>query len=111
MMRAGVLSELAQLADLPIVPDAFWWPAVTTPSGGGNCGGTRNAIKAKRLGRYIPRQINPNHYEWLMMWPRDWTDLKPLAMDKFQQWLHSHGVFSQENPKQTLDNGNEKETE
>jgi len=26
-------------------------------------------------------------------------------MDKFQQWLRSHGVFSQENPKQTLDNG------
>jgi hypothetical protein len=39
---------------------------------------------------------NPCFSEWLMGWPVGWTitsrDLKPLATDKFQQWLRSHGV-------------------
>ena len=34
---------------------------------------------------------NPQYLEWMMGWPIDWTDLQPLAMDKFQQWLSSHG--------------------
>ena len=25
--------------------------------------------------------------------PEGWTDLKPLGMDKFRQWLHSHGKY------------------
>ena len=29
--------------------------------------------------------------EMLMLWPIEWTDLKPLATDKFQQWLQQHG--------------------
>ena len=37
-------------------------------------------------------QLNPDWVEWLMGWPIGWTDLKPLGMDKFQQWLHLHGV-------------------
>jgi hypothetical protein len=36
----------------------------------------------------------PKFSEWLMGWPTEWTDLKPLATDKFQQWLRSHGVSS-----------------
>jgi hypothetical protein len=27
-------------------------------------------------------KITPNHYEWLMGWPLEWTDLKPLEMGK-----------------------------
>jgi len=37
--------------------------------------------------------INPLFSEAVMMWPCGWTDTKPLAMDKFQQWLRSHGVL------------------
>jgi hypothetical protein len=40
-------------------------------------------------------QLNPDWVEWLMGWPIGWTDLKPLAMDKFRQWLDSHGIRSQ----------------
>lgn len=29
--------------------------------------------------------------EHLMGWPIGWTNLRQLEMDKFQQWLHSHG--------------------
>jgi len=41
---------------------------------------------------------NPEWVEWLMGWPIGWTDLKPLAMDRFQQWwmLHSDPCGDQE---------------
>lgn len=39
----------------------------------------------------IGGQLNPVWVEWLMGWPLGWTDLRPLAMDKSRQWLHSHG--------------------
>jgi len=35
--------------------------------------------------------LNPAWVEWLMGWPIGFTDLEPLAMDRFQQWLRSHG--------------------
>lgn len=46
-----------------------------------------------RAGEKPGGQLNPTWVEWLMGWPIGWTDLKPLAMDKFQQWLSSHGIF------------------
>ena len=38
-------------------------------------------------------KLNPTWVEWLMGWPLGWTDLKPLEMDKFQQWLEQHGIY------------------
>lgn len=35
-------------------------------------------------------QLNPTWVEWLMGWPSGWTDLKPLAMDKFREWRRQH---------------------
>jgi hypothetical protein len=35
--------------------------------------------------------LNPTWVEWLMGFPLGWTDLKPLAMDKFHEWLQQHG--------------------
>ena len=37
--------------------------------------------------------LNPTWVEWLMGWPLGWTDLKPLEMGKYQQWLQQHGVY------------------
>jgi hypothetical protein len=37
-------------------------------------------------------QLNPMWVEWLMGWPLGWTDLRPLATDKFRQWCASHGA-------------------
>ena len=31
--------------------------------------------------------------EWLMGWPIGWSDSRPLATDRFPQWLQSHGGF------------------
>jgi hypothetical protein len=36
---------------------------------------------------------DPSCGEMLMGWVDSWTELTPLEMDKFQQWLHSHGEF------------------
>jgi hypothetical protein len=35
---------------------------------------------------------NPMAYEAIMGWPIQWTELKPLEMDKFQRWLDLHGM-------------------
>jgi len=45
----------------------------------------------------LPNKLNPVWVEWLMGWPLGWSDLNALEMDKFQQWLHSHGKFSASN--------------
>jgi DNA (cytosine-5)-methyltransferase 1 len=59
-------------------------------NGGGNAGGSGAYKNAIKNGTYIPSSINPNLYEWLMGWPIDWTDLKPLAMDKYHKWQQLH---------------------
>ena len=38
-------------------------------------------------------QLNPTWVEWLMGWPLGWTDLKPLEMARFREWLQQHGEF------------------
>jgi len=48
--------------------------------------------KGNDLPGQIGGQLNPTWVEWLMGWCIEWTDLKPLEMDKFQQWLDSHGI-------------------
>ncbi len=40
-----------------------------------------------------PTTLNPDWVEWLMGWPIGWTDLKPLATDKYRLWLQQHGGF------------------
>ncbi len=35
-------------------------------------------------------QLNPTWVEWLMGWPLEWTELKPLGMGKFQEWRQQH---------------------
>lgn len=54
--------------------------------------------KQQGLSNIAPKgqgQLNPNWVEWLMGWPKGWTDLKLLETDKFQQWQQSHSLFYQ----------------
>jgi hypothetical protein len=37
--------------------------------------------------------LNPTWVEWLMGWPLGWTDLKPLATDRFHSAQQPHGGF------------------
>ncbi len=47
--------------------------------------------KTPTLATHVGGKIHPEYTEWMMGWPLGWTDLKPLATDKFQQWLKMHG--------------------
>ena len=78
----GLLWEQPTLEPNTKETECGLWPTPTTPSGGGNCGGSGAYKNALKNGTYIPHSINPNLYEWLMGWPLGWTDLKPLEMDK-----------------------------
>jgi len=37
--------------------------------------------------------LNPAWVEWLMGWPLNHTDLKPLEQGKYQEWLRQHGSY------------------
>lgn len=77
--------------DSGLSPDGktfFHTPNCTGLDGGSN---SRKALKAK--GGEVIGQLNPTWVEWLMGWPLGWTDLKPLGMDRFQEWRQQHGHF------------------
>ncbi len=42
-----------------------------------------HAKNSRPLSEQIGGSLNPPWVEWLMGWPLGWTDLKPLAMDRF----------------------------
>jgi hypothetical protein len=68
-------------------PRCFMHKDALTDRGKSNLGEVIN----EQEGMTKTGQLNPPWVEWLMGWPIGWTDLKPLVMDKFQQWLDSHG--------------------
>lgn len=45
-------------------------------------------------------QLNPQWVEWFMGWPIGWTELKPLAMDKFLEWQQQHSLCCVKNDEQ-----------
>ncbi len=101
MMRDGELWERTTLA---LRTKGIGHGSLATPTARDwkDCG-TRNAPpsrpnhSAQTLGQQLGVKIGAapqlGFAEWMMGWPIEWTDLKPLATDKFQQWQLSHGVF------------------
>lgn len=56
--------------------------------------GQRTKMNGKRgetLDAAAGGPLSPMWVEWLMGWPIGSTDLKPLEMAKFQEWLKQHG--------------------
>lgn len=47
--------------------------------------------RGKPLNETIGGQLNPTWVEWLMGWPLGWTDLQPLATDKYRNARQRHG--------------------
>lgn len=68
-------------------------PTPTASSYGSNRGGAAGRVgkTRKSLSGVLGGPENPEWREWLMGWPIGWTDLKPLATDRFRSWLSSHG--------------------
>jgi len=90
-MRTGECWELTMLEQNTDATESGLWPTPTTPSGGGNVGGSGAYKNAIKNGTHIPHSINPNLYEWLMGFPIGWTDLKPLETLKFPFAQPQHG--------------------
>jgi hypothetical protein len=58
------------------------------------------------LVHFLGGMPNPTWAEWLMGWPMTWTELKPLEMDKYLEWLHLHGAScAKEPPPEHCGNG------
>lgn len=78
------LSSAVKLWQTPVADDA-----VSRPQGKWNSRGEPK-LSAQVRPSALHGQLNPDWVEWLMGWPTGWTDLKPLAMDKFREWQQQH---------------------
>ena len=69
-------------------------PTPTAKLYGNNRGGAAGRVgKVRPSLESLTGGVYPALREWIMGWPIGWTALRPLEMDRFQEWLHSHGVF------------------
>jgi len=68
------------------------WPTPTARDWrSGKASPTTMSRNSRPLSERVGGQLNPMWVEWLMGWPVGWTDLKPLGMDRFHEWLQQHG--------------------
>ena len=90
-MRTGECWEQQMLEQNTNAKESGLWATPTTPSGGGNCGGSGAYKNALKNGTHIPHSINPNLYEWLMGFPIGWTDLSASVTLKHPFAQPQHG--------------------
>jgi len=67
------------------------WPTPTAHNAKETNAPSESKRNTPTLAAQVGGKLNPQWVEWLMGWPIGWTDLEPLAMDKYQQWYTSHG--------------------
>ena len=53
-------------------------------------------FEEKKKDQPIGGKLNPTWTEWLMGWPLEWTELKPLEMDKCHYVQQQHGISLKE---------------
>jgi len=51
------------------------------------------AMQPETYGHLAGEQMSLTWLEHHMIFPLGWTEVKPLAMLKFQEWLRSHGKY------------------
>lgn len=93
MMRDGECWAQTPPVLVIIAPASGYVP---TPCASDYKGGARNGRDSefkhwlkRRHGKSYP---HPQRVEEMMLWPIGWSELAPLATDKFQQWCRSHGI-------------------
>ena len=69
------------------------WPTPTAHNAKETASPSEYKLNTPTLAAQVGGKLNPPWVEWLMGWPTGWTDLQPLAMDKFPLWLHLHGKY------------------
>lgn len=61
-------------------------------------GRSRLERTGSKAGEHLPNSVggplNPDWCEWFMGFPIGWTESKPLAMPKFQEWRQQHSPHS-----------------
>ena len=65
-------------------------PTLTVQDAKNNGGPSQARRDTVPLNSLVGGPVSPSWAEWLMGWPIGWTDLQPLEMDKYRQWLHAH---------------------
>jgi hypothetical protein len=75
------------------------WPTPTAHNAKEGAFPAEYARNTPTLAAQAGGSLNPMWVEWLMGWPLGWTDLKPLAMDRFHSWRQQHLNCSLENEK------------
>ena len=70
-----------------------YWPTPTAHNAKETAAPSEARRNTPTLASQAGGKLNPDWVEWLMGWPIGWTDLKPLATDKFQRWLNLHGRY------------------
>ena len=98
MMLDGACSEVIMPAGLASVSASGSWPTPLKDDykGGTSSNRSDGKSRASELKHLLKAQFGltypiPEHSEVLMGQPIGWSALKPLGMDKFQQWLSWHG--------------------
>ena len=99
--RAGMTVDGIAYPRQPLVPiireiASGLLPTITAQTYGTNQGGAAGRVGKVRMSlQSMARQhgghLSPSFVERMMNWPVGWTDLEPLAMDKYRQWYASHG--------------------
>jgi hypothetical protein len=102
LMRDGMLWERQTLA---LSTSETEYGLLPTPTARDFNGHTITKKRPKGFNKVLPNVFklefqlhgqcypHPTFSEGLMLWPIGWTDLKPLEMDKFQQWQQQHGSY------------------
>jgi len=63
------------------------WPTpIARDYRSGKASEATHAKNSRPLSEQVGGSLSPTWVEWLMGWPLGWTDLKPLATDKFHEW-------------------------
>ena len=85
------------------VKESGWWLPTVCKNEGKGSGRTRfigsdeyrgsKMSEGLRICETDPIYLNPSFAEAMMGWPIGWTELAPLAMDRFQRWLELHGRY------------------
>lgn len=91
MTHAGVCLDVADSVQIISESECSLLP---TPTAHNSKEGNYPAERARNtptLAAQVGGKINPDWNEWRMGCPTKWSDLKPLEIDKYQQWLASHG--------------------
>jgi hypothetical protein len=73
--------------------DIGYWPTPTAHNAKETNAPSESQRNTPTLASQAGGTLNPTWVEWLMGWPLGWTDLKPLEMDRFQQWQQQHGIY------------------